>query len=83
MIAEGVNPGDWIEAQAREIGISVARIAREAKIQRSTIFRWRQGASSPNLDSFLRVSKVIDRIRSERKLPLERFWGSREERGFL
>lgn len=83
MIVQGINPGDWIEAQARELGVSVARLAREARIQRSTIFRWRQGASSPNLDSFLRVSQVIERIRGERMLPMEQFWGTREERGFL
>ena len=60
------NPGEWIEAQCRELGVSVAEIAREARIDRSTIFRWKVGDRSPNWDNFNRVRAVVDGYWSRR-----------------
>ena len=53
------NPGLWIERECERLDLSVSRVAREAKIDRSTIFRWKIGETEPNWGSFNRVRSVI------------------------
>lgn len=63
------NVGIWIEDQCRALGVSVASVAREASIDRTTIFRWKKGDAEPYWKSFQRVKGVIDSI-----------WGEREDK---
>ncbi len=60
------NPGDWIESQCRELGVSMHRVAKEARISHTTIYRWKQGKRGPNWDSFTRVRLVLDSYWSRR-----------------
>lgn len=60
------NPGEWVERQCAELGVSVCRIARAAKIDRSTIHRWKTGETRPYWDSLERVRSVIDSIWAEK-----------------
>jgi hypothetical protein len=68
--APGVNPGEWVESEARKLGVSVTRIAREAKIDRATIFRWKKDETSPYWDTWQRVQNVI-----------RGYWDRQEKRG--
>lgn len=61
------NAGVWIESQCRQLGVSVSRIAREARIDRSTIFRWKRGDVEPYWGTLRRVKGVIDSIWEQRE----------------
>jgi len=61
------NAGRWVEEQARELGISVSRIAKEARVDRCTIHRWKRGDTEPYWSSFRRVRGVIEGYWSERR----------------
>jgi DNA-binding phage protein len=56
------NVSEWIEREAKALGVSVSRIAREAKIDRATFYRWKKGSCSPNLRSVTQVRRTIDSI---------------------
>ena len=58
---EGENPGVWIERQCEALGVSVTKVAREAGVDRATIWRWKSGDSSPKMRSFDRLRQVVDR----------------------
>jgi hypothetical protein len=60
------NPGEWVERQCAELGVSVSLVARAAKIDRSTVFRWKTGQTRPYWDSLQRVRSVIDSIWAEK-----------------
>jgi ribosome-binding protein aMBF1 (putative translation factor) len=57
---EGENVGLWIERQCEALGLSVAKVAREAQVDRATIHRWKTGRTAPYWRSFDRVRIVID-----------------------
>lgn len=54
------NAGRWVEAQCEYIGISVSRVAREARVSPTTIYRWKKGHTEPYWHSFKRIKLVID-----------------------
>lgn len=56
---DGENPGLWIERQCELLEVSVAKIAREAKVDRATIFRWKSGETEPYWSTYQRVRTVI------------------------
>lgn len=64
----GQNPGDWIEKQCRALAIPLSQLARDAEVDRTTLFRWKSG-QNPYLGSFERVRSTIrsywDRIERE------------------
>jgi predicted transcriptional regulator len=53
------NPGVWLEQQCEILGVSVSRVAREARISRSTIYRWQRGQTEPYWGSVQRIRNVI------------------------
>lgn len=56
---DGENPGMWVERQCEQLGVSVSKVAREAKVDRTTIFRWKTGETEPYWGSYQRVRTVI------------------------
>jgi predicted transcriptional regulator len=45
--------------RARKVGLPVSELARRADIAPSTFNRWRTGETSPTLDVFARVERVV------------------------
>jgi predicted transcriptional regulator len=65
------NLGQLVEDECRELGISVTRVANEARISRATIFRWKRGDYSPQIDTWRRVASILDGYWA-RRTPLRR-----------
>lgn len=63
------NPGDWVERQCEALGVPISKVARDAGVDRATIWRWRHSETSPYWGTFERVRTVIngywDRINHE------------------
>jgi len=58
----GMDPRTVVEAlveRARKVGLPVSELARRADIAPSTFNRWRAGDTSPTLDVFARVERVV------------------------
>jgi predicted transcriptional regulator len=60
VLQQSENPGEMVERECRDLGISVAQVAREAKVDRITIFRWKKGDTEPYWGTYQRVRNVID-----------------------
>jgi ribosome-binding protein aMBF1 (putative translation factor) len=53
------NLGVWVDEQCEKLGVSKARLARDARIHPETIRRWRHGDHEPSLYNYRRVTRVI------------------------
>lgn len=53
-----------LEQRVRGAGVTVAAVLRDAKIDRSTWTRWRQGQQEPTLANWNRVLASVDRCTS-------------------
>lgn len=62
-MSDASNPGeDWagyLRRMTKRPGWSVARLAREAQVNRATIFRWLKGDGGVNVDSVRRVAQAL------------------------
>lgn len=52
--------------RALKVGLPVSELARRADIAPSTFNRWRSGETSPTLDVFARVERVVADAENER-----------------
>lgn len=66
------NFGEWIEKECEALGISVRRVAIEAKVDRTTIYRWKASLTQPRLPTMRAVQAV-----------LQDFWARHDDKGFL
>lgn len=55
----GANAGVWVEDQCRELGVSVRKVAMEAGVDRTTIYRWKRGVTDPRWQSIRQIHSVI------------------------
>lgn len=60
MIILNKNAGEWVEDEARRLGVSVSLICREAKISRSTVRRWKVGDHEPQMSLVRQISRFIE-----------------------
>jgi len=60
-----------IEATLRPEGVSVARVCREAELDRTIWHRWKMGESLPRRSSWQAVRKVLLRYMAPEKVPEE------------
>lgn len=67
------DPGHWLETECQALGVSVHRVAIEARLSPSTVQRWVKGETTPYWQAFERVRIVVGRIRDEK----ESFWRGR------
>lgn len=61
------NPGDWVEDRCRELGVSVYRVCREARVHRSTVSKWKHEHHRPYWDNLERIKRAFDRIGEQKK----------------
>lgn len=61
MILSGQHAAQWLEQEASSLGVSVSRLCREAQINRSTVQRWKQGLTEPNMFSIRRFKDILQR----------------------
>lgn len=54
------NPGQWLKRQCEQLNITPARVAKEARISKSTLSRWMSDQHKPYWDNIQRVQAVIN-----------------------
>lgn len=59
---QGENPGEWVERRCKDLEVSVADVARRARVSRTTIYRWKKGHHDPNWHSIRQVQSAIESI---------------------
>jgi hypothetical protein len=57
--ADPENFGTWLERQAKDLGVPVSRIARDAGVDRTTVYRWKKGHNGPYLRTRDRIKAVV------------------------
>ena len=55
-----------VENAARSVGLSIAALCREAKVDPSTYFRWRTGHRNMGIETVRRMVQVIEQRSSNR-----------------
>jgi hypothetical protein len=57
-----------IETQLKAAGITIQSVLNSASLDRSTWTRWKKGAFTPRLSSWLALQREADRMLAERKI---------------
>lgn len=60
------NPGEWLRTQCSDLQVSVAMVAREARLSKSTLSRWMADRNKPYWDSVERIKGAVSRIREKK-----------------
>src|SRR4051794_24907517 len=61
-----------LEKRAQQRGLSIADVCRSAGVARSTLMRWKQGATSPRVRVYRRVLSVLEVSERKKKAPRRR-----------